>query len=329
MEPDGGGASFFIRPGRRNVAGEMPFEAWMPLQPAPPTRMARKATQRMHFQFHFTGATIEVVKGLATKNSDRSWFILSSTIRAVVCCALLSVEGMSCAADTNAFAARREREFSQALARLEQLPGNSEALIAVAHTAFEWGEFAQNDDQRAAIAQRGIEAARGATNSAPTNAEAHYWLAMNLGQLARTKLLGALKLVLVMETQFLHALDLDDHIEYAGPDRCLGMLYRDAPGWPASIGNKKKARAHLERASTLHPDFPENQVVLLESYQEWSEKDDFERQFQTTEKKMSEARRRLTGPKWEQNWDDWDKRLAKMKSKRSELPKPAAGNDAK
>ena len=65
---------------------------------------------------------------------------------------------------------------------------------------------------------------------------------MNLGQLARTELLGALKLVKEMEREFKTAADLDKQFDYAGPERCLGLLYRDAPGWPASIGSRRKAR---------------------------------------------------------------------------------------
>jgi hypothetical protein len=48
--------------------------------------------------------------------------------------------------------------------------------------------------------------------------------------------------------------------------RNLGLLYRDAPGWPFSIGSKRKAREWLERAAALAPDYPENQLNLAESH---------------------------------------------------------------
>ena len=88
---------------------------------------------------------------------------------------------------------------------------------------------------------------------------------MNQGQLARTKLLGAIHLVDEMEVSFKTALALDPTYDFAGPDRCLGLLYRDAPGWPTSIGSRMKARRHLQAAADLRPNHLENRLALLES----------------------------------------------------------------
>ena len=76
------------------------------------------------------------------------------------------------------------------------------------------------------------------SNSAP----AHYYLGMNLGQLARTKGLAALRLVSQMEHEFTRARELDEQLDWAGPDRNLGLLYRDAPAI-GSVGSR------AERAS--------------------------------------------------------------------------------
>jgi tetratricopeptide (TPR) repeat protein len=219
------------------------------------------------------------------------------------------------AADTNLFATRTEQAFKEAQEQLHKQPTNVTALLGFANAAFDWAEFARNDDRRAEIAERGIEASRHAVEITPTNGAPHYWLGMNLGQMARTKTLGALKLVREMETEFLRARELDEHTDYGGPDRCLGYLYRDAPGWPASIGNKKKALEHFERAAQLHPEYPENQLALLESFQNWSEKKNFDRQLKLTEKALLDARQKLTGPQWDRNWAGWQHWLADMKSK--------------
>ncbi len=74
-----------------------------------------------------------------------------------------------------------------------------------------------------------------------------------------------------MEREFKTADDLDEHFDYAGPERCLGLLYRDAPGWPISIGSRHKAREWLEQAVKLAPDYPENQLNLVESYWQWTD----------------------------------------------------------
>ena len=59
------------------------------------------------------------------------------------------------------------------------------------------------------LAQQGIAACRQLIARTPKSAPAHYYLAMNLGQLARTELLGAFKLVREMEREFKTAVGLD------------------------------------------------------------------------------------------------------------------------
>ena len=68
---------------------------------------------------------------------------------------------------------------------------------------------------------------------------------MNLGQLARTRGLSALKLVDQMEREFTRARDLDEHLDWAGPDRNLGLLYGDAPVI-GSIGSRTRRAGAFE-----------------------------------------------------------------------------------
>ena len=98
------------------------------------------------------------------------------------------------------------------------------------------------DSERADIAQQGIAAAWQALARESNSAPAHYYLGMNLAQLAQTKMLGALKIVDRMEREFTTTRELDEHFDYAGADRNLGLLYRDAPSI-GSIGNRSKARS--------------------------------------------------------------------------------------
>lgn len=293
----------------------------MPLQPA---LMASKATSplaRNHFQFQITSGTIEVVMGFATKISGTYRFILRLTAQAALCSVLLAPVAVA-TPETISFAERAERAFVEAEHSARRQGDDIGAHVNFARAAFDWAEFARDNDQRAEIAERGIQAARSALKLSPTNAAAHYWLGMNMGQLARTKTLGALKLVREMEEEFLRARSLDDHVDYAGPDRSLGMLYRDAPGWPTSIGSKKKAREHLERSVRLHPEFPENQLCLAESYAEWDERGNLSRQLTVCEQVLTEADATFKGPQWEQSWSDWRRRIAALNSKNREGSKP-------
>jgi hypothetical protein len=249
--------------------------------------------------------------------------MLVSTTCAWVCCEIIPAATLF-AADTNSFAARAQRSFIEAQQLARKEPTNVAALLQLARAAFDWAEFPHKDEARAAIANTGIDASRRVVAKSPTNATAYYWLAMDLGQLARTKSLGALRLVREMEEELLRARVLDAHVDFAGPDRSLGLLYRDAPGWPTSIGSKKKAREHLEHAVALHPEFPDNQLALLETFEKWGDKNSFQPRLKSTERTMTEARQKFTGPQWEQSWADWNGRWAELKSKTVEPAKPVA-----
>jgi tetratricopeptide (TPR) repeat protein len=239
--------------------------------------------------------------------------MLHSTVRAAIGCAAFACAMSFLHADTDSFSARAERAYAEAQHAVRKDPTNDAATIHLSRAAFDWAEFARDDDSRAEIAERGIDAARIVIKRQPTNGAAQYWLGMNLGQLARTRSLGALRLVREMEEAFHRARTLDERTDYAGPDRSLGYLYRDAPGWPTSVGNKKKSREHFERAVQLHPEFPDNQLGLLESFDKWGDKRSFARQLTITEKIINEARGKFTGAAWDSSWADWNKRFAEMK----------------
>ena len=180
---------------------------------------------------------------------------------------------------------------------------------------------ATNNLQRAEIAELGITAGRQAVTRDAKLAAGHYYLAMNLGQLARTKQLGALKIVEEMEREFKAACNLDPGFDFAGPERGLGLLYLDAPGWPMSIGNRNKARLHLQKAVDLSPDFPDNRLNLLEAYLKWGEKQIVQSQLKAVEKALVTARKKLTGEAWTTSWEDWDRRWERIKSRMSESEK--------
>ncbi len=252
---------------------------------------------------------------MATINSVMLVFILSLTTRSAASCALLFGLAGFLHAETNDFAARAERAFNGAKVAAHKNPGDNIASILLARVSYAWAEFARDDEAREAVAQTGLAAARAVIARESTNAAAHYWLGMNLGQLARTKTLGALPLVREMEALFHRARVLDPHTDHAGPDRSLGRLYRDAPGWPTSIGSRKKAREHFEHAIRLHPEFPDHQLELLESFAAWGEKKNFQRQLSITEKIIAEAKIKFVGETWASSRADWNQRLAKMKGR--------------
>jgi hypothetical protein len=181
------------------------------------------------------------------------------------------------------------------------------------------GEFAADDDERTALANEGIAVCRALTVRAPTVPEGHYYLAMNLGQLARTKWLEALGLVKELERGLKLASGMNPRLDHAGPDRCLGLLYRDAPGWPISLGSKSKARTHLLRTVELAPDFPENHLVLVETWILWKERKTLQRDLDRLGALLPTARKQLTGDDWVAHWDDWDRRWQDVQARADEL----------
>lgn len=195
------------------------------------------------------------------------------------------------------------------------------AAWVLGQACFWRGEFAASDEDRNALANEGISVCRNLVIRAPTVPEGHYYLAMNLGQLARTKWLEALGLVKDLDRGLQLAAAMEPRLDHAGPDRCLGQLYRDAPGWPISIGSKSKARTHLLRAVELAPEFPENHLELVETWIEWKEKKLLQRDMGVLAELLPKARKQFTGDDWAAHWDDWDRRWMEVQAKSAELLK--------
>jgi len=189
----------------------------------------------------------------------------------------------------------------------------------------EWAEYAKKDADRAALAEEGIKAARRSIQLSPRGGPGYHYLAMNLGQLARTRKLSALKLVDEMEENFLRAVQLEPKLDYASPHRSVGLLYRDAPGWPISVGSKSKARVHLQKAAQLYPDFPENQLTLMESLIKWGDHKAATNALPQLEKTMKDPQKQFSGKEWEQSWQDWKPRWERLREKIVAGPKDLSG----
>src|SRR5262245_26399653 len=99
--------------------------------------------------------------------------------------------------------------YEEARARYQKETNSVEAAWQFGRAAFDLADLATNDTQRAALAQEGIDACRHGVGLDPKSAPAHYYLGLNYGQLAQTKLLGALKLVDRMEESWKKTIELD------------------------------------------------------------------------------------------------------------------------
>jgi tetratricopeptide (TPR) repeat protein len=210
---------------------------------------------------------------------------------------------------------RAERTYLLAHQRVQSAPADAEAAWLLGRACFDVADLTEKNAVRAERAQEGIAACRQAMALNPKLVQGPYYLGLNLGQLARTKSMGALKLLPQMETYLKKAIALDPTFDFSGPHRSLGLLYLDAPGWPVSLGSRSKARFHLQKAVELSPDFPENRLALLEAYWKWGEHELVLAQLPAAEQVFKAARSKLTGEDWAVSWQDWTRRLEQLQAK--------------
>ena len=219
------------------------------------------------------------------------------------------------------FIARAEKAFQEAHASYQAAPNVPTNAIPFASACFDQAVFATNDSQRAIMAQLGVDASRHLITRNPKSAAGHYYLAMNLGELAQAEApsIAAYKLVHEVEREFKTAADLDVTFDFGGPARNLGELYFQAPGWPLSVGNKRKAKEWLDRAVAVAPGYPENQLNQLEAHLKWRQREEAEKTLKALDSLWPAAKKQFTGETREKDWVDWSARRAELRTEYNQL----------
>jgi len=90
-----------------------------------------------------------------------------------------------------------------------------------------------------------------------------------------------------------------------GRTETLACSNFQAPGWPASIGSRSKARQHLERSVELAPDYPENHLCLLEAYLKWDDRKNVRREFEDCGRTSAQGAKDSPARPGAQSWADW------------------------
>jgi len=214
-----------------------------------------------------------------------------------------------------------ETAYLEAKSAHEQNSNSAEAQWKFAQACFDWADFNSSSSIKESVAEEGAKATRMLIKTNSSSAEGHYYLAMNLGEIAETKSLGALRLVSQMETEFKTALTLKPDLDFSGPDRNLGMLYLEAPGWPASVGNRSKAKHHFLECVKRSPNYPENLLDLIEADLKWNDKASALKILEDLDTLWPKALNDLSGLHWEPSWDDWTNRREVARQKLSSKPK--------
>ena len=210
------------------------------------------------------------------------------------------------AAETPNFTAEAETAYREAQAAYETNQNSTAAAIALATRAFDYADLAPNNTIRENVANVGIAISKSVIAKDTNSVAAHYYLSLNIGQLARTKMLSALKLLDDMEHELKTVIKLDRKFDFAGGDRTIGVLYAEAPGF--SVGDKGKARTHLSKAVELAPEFPDNHLCYMEALAKWSEWKTLSEKLVDYRATLPQAKAKFTGPEWAYEWHDWTRR---------------------
>ena len=210
--------------------------------------------------------------------------------------------------------------YQKAEAAFKSNPRDEKVAWEFGRACFDLAEASPKRSDRAKLAEEAIAACRQGVEQNSNSAPAHYYLALNLGELASTRGLSALKLIKEMESELIVAARIDEKFDHAGPERTLGMLYRDAPSF-GSVGSRSKARHQLMRAVELAPHYPDNRFELIESYIKWGDGQTARVELKALEDSWPEAKKELSGPEWEKQWQEWDAQLQKVKKRAGESGK--------
>ena len=207
--------------------------------------------------------------------------------------------------------AHAEKQLKEARENFRADSAPDDTAWQLGAACFQRAEFAKDNPERAALAKEGIDACRKLVAADPENFGGHYYLGMNIGQMARVKRFSALGLVKDMERAFTAVSDLNATFSHAGADRNLGLLYFKAPPI-ISVGDKSKAREHLERAVELAPDYPANRLNLLQVCIKWKDTAGIAGQRAALRELLPKARKEFSGDRWATDWLEWNKRWKEL-----------------
>lgn len=160
-----------------------------------------------------------------------------------------------------------EKAFAAASRAFELSPKDAGAAWRASRGAFELAD--QSEDKEAVLryARLGTALGEKAVALSPSCGECHYFLAVNLGIIARAATTsGALELVKRVHQHARAAVaKLPDYLE-GGPSLVLGLLLVRAPPWPTSIGDLDEGTKLLQGVVERFPESPLARLFLAEAY---------------------------------------------------------------
>lgn len=139
------------------------------------------------------------------------------------------------------------------------------ACWRIARAHYWIGDHAPDKAEKKRVFEQGIYYARKAVEFAPDKPDGHYWLGICYGVYGEAKgVLKSLSLVKPIKAAMNKVLALDPAYDEGGPDRVLGRVYYELPGFAG--GSKKKSLEHLLRSKELGPRVGLTRVYLADTY---------------------------------------------------------------
>src|SRR5687767_2254924 len=147
--------------------------------------------------------------------------------------------------------------------RLQQNARDFEAAWKLARARYWLGGHAPQQERKALL-EAGITAARAAVAAEANRPEGHFWIAANMGALAESfGLRQGLKYRGEIKSELETVLRLDAAFQQGSADRALGRWYFKVPGLFG--GSKKKSEEHLRKSLTYGVNSTASRFFLAET----------------------------------------------------------------
>ncbi len=139
------------------------------------------------------------------------------------------------------------------------------AAWRIARAHYWLGDHTPDKTEKKRLFEQGIYYAKKAVEIEAEKPDGHYWLGICYGVYGEAKgVLKSLSLVKPIKEAMNKVLELDPGYDDGGPDRVLGRVYHELPGFAG--GSKKKSLEHLLRSKELGPRVGLTRIYLADTY---------------------------------------------------------------
>ena len=157
-----------------------------------------------------------------------------------------------------------EPELQVLLGRLRDEPSSPELLVKVASTYFDLADdFLTDKVKRQAAYEEGAKAAKQAFQLDETNADAHFFHALNLGNAARLEG-GTSGALVVKEIKSCVSRAIEINPKHAQALQMMGGMLLELPWFLG--GNEKQAQEYLERAIAADGNYANARILVAKLY---------------------------------------------------------------